>query len=270
MARYVHTTLFVASVLALASCSSPAQDEIQTAKARKELFGQLDRFYDTKDAAAVAKAAPELLKDIQRFVAKTPKDEEQWQVINVAVRVLETKGQYEVATKLLADVKSQYADVDKALAKDAGKSHDLLQKRASLLGKPLKLEGKLVDGGTFDLGKYKGKVVLVDFWATWCGPCVKELPNVKENYTKYHDKGFEVIGVSLDDEVDTLKDFIKNRKVPWQTLNPGDAIADKFGVQGIPFTVLVDREGKIVALNVLGEAIGEQVEKLLAEKAEKK
>ena len=67
------------------------------------------------------------------------------------------------------------------------------------------LKGTLVTGKPFDPESLKGKVVFVDFWATWCGPCRAELPNVKRNYEKYHDKGFDVIGISLDDDRDGLK-----------------------------------------------------------------
>jgi len=64
-----------------------------------------------------------------------------------------------------------------------------------LTGEPVKVSGKTVDGKPFDISEYKGKVVIVDFWATWCGPCLAELPNLKKIYQKYHDRGLEIVGV---------------------------------------------------------------------------
>ncbi len=73
-------------------------------------------------------------------------------------------------------------------------------RRARLLtGDPVKVSGKTIDGKPFDISQYKGKVVIVDFWATWCGPCLAELPNLKKIYEKYHDRGLEIVGVNLDD-----------------------------------------------------------------------
>jgi thiol-disulfide isomerase/thioredoxin len=288
MARCFRAMFVALLALPLASCSSSptnAQEkkekedeaDIQTAKAREEYIGDLKKFLSAK-GDAVAKAAPDVPKAVKRFLGKTKKDEEQFELASVAVQVLESKGQPDVALKLLAELKAHYADADKALAKAAAKAHETAEKRLGLIGKPLKLDGKLVGGAAFDWSKYKGKVVLVDFWATWCPPCRAELPNVKENYTKYHDKGFEVVGISLDKEPGELEEFIKEQKLPWDNLFPekpeerfwNHPLAEKFGIEGIPFTMLVSREGKVIALNVRGESLGEELEKLLGEKPEKK
>ena len=82
----------------------------------------------------------------------------------------------------------------------------------------LELSGKFLDGNELDWASYRGKVVLVDYWATWCGPCRAEVPNVLENYLKYHDKGFDVIGISLDDKRSDAEDYVKQTNIPWPSL----------------------------------------------------
>lgn len=170
-----------------------------------------------------------------------------------------------------------YREMVEGLAKDDGpevrqeieKMRDFLRK-FELLGKPMPIFGRLVDGGKFDISQFKGKVVLVDFWATWCGPCVQEIPNVKEVYEKYHDRGFEVIGISLDNDGGALKEFLRNEHIPWPVLFDPDSetqpMAEKYQVSGIPLPVLIDRQGKVVSFSARGERLGELVEKLLQAK----
>jgi thiol-disulfide isomerase/thioredoxin len=76
----------------------------------------------------------------------------------------------------------------------------------------------MLDGSQLDWKSYRGKVVLVDFWATWCGPCRAEVPNVMKMYRDYHDKGFEVLGISLDDRREQAESYIKQEEIPWPTM----------------------------------------------------
>ena len=117
------------------------------------------------------------------------------------------------------------------------------------------------------VAQFKGKVVLVDFWATWCGPCVRELPNVLQTYEKYHPKGFEIIGISLDQDKTRLTSFIEQQKMTWPQYFDGkgwgNKLAAKYGVNSIPATYLLDGEGKIIARNLRGEDLAAEVAKAL-------
>ena len=90
-------------------------------------------------------------------------------------------------------------------------------KNLDKVGKAFEITGKTIDGKEFDLKDLKGKVVLIDFWGTWCGPCVAEIPNIIRNYEKYHGKGFDVIGVSSDKQDDVVVQFLKAKGVPATT-----------------------------------------------------
>ena len=111
-------------------------------------------------------------------------------------------------------------------------------------------DGKDLQGNALSLSKFKGKIVLVDFWATWCPPCVASVPEIQKVYSKYHDKGFEVVGISLDVDRDALEKFVKQRKLPWPQHFDGarfdGKLANKYGVNVAPTTYLIGRDGKII------------------------
>ena len=151
--------------------------------------------------------------------------------------------------------------------------------------KPLALTFIAVDGREVDLAKLRGKVVLIDFWATWCGPCLAELPNVKKVYAAYHDQGFEVVGISLENAKlapkDTpeqtaaklakakkiLTDFTTKEEMPWAQYFDGkfwkNDIATNYAINAIPATFLLDQEGKLVSTQARGEKLEAEVKRLL-------
>jgi peroxiredoxin len=143
----------------------------------------------------------------------------------------------------------------------------LVQKEL-VVGKPFPdFSEKDTTGKPLSISGYKGKVVLVDFWATWCGPCRAELPNVLATYDKHHKNGFEIIGISLDQDENKLKSFTTENKMTWVQFFDGkgwgNKLAGKYGVMSIPATYLLDRNGIIIAKDLRGDDLEAAVAKAL-------
>jgi thiol-disulfide isomerase/thioredoxin len=143
-------------------------------------------------------------------------------------------------------------------------------KTSTAIGKPFNLAFTAADGRLVDVAKLKGKVILIDFWATWCAPCVEEIPNVVSVYEKYHGQGFEVIGVSLDGKevnAEALVKYAVQHRMPWPQHYDGgrfkNQFAAKFGVDSIPAMFLVDKEGRIASRSARGSELEKEVKRLL-------
>jgi thiol-disulfide isomerase/thioredoxin len=126
------------------------------------------------------------------------------------------------------------------------------------------------EGKPLSLANYKGKLVLIDFWATWCGPCRAEIPNVVATYKKYHGQGFEIIGVSLDDDRQKMLTYTKENGMAWPQYFDGQGwgnkLAVKFGIEAIPATYLLNGNGVIIGTDLRGNDLSQAVAKALAKK----
>ncbi len=208
------------------------------------------------------------IQQVSQHLGGGPVEPADVELVVFVARMAERTDRAELALDLLGSfAKRCAASEDKQIAGLAGRLEPILR-RLSLPGNPMKIEGTLLGGEKFDFAKYRGKVVLVDFWASWCGPCVREVPNMKKTYEKYHDQGFEIVGISLDHTRQALEAFIKKEEIPWTILyteGSRSPTANYYGISAIPTMILIGRDGNVASLNARGPQLPAKLEKLLGQ-----
>ena len=255
--------------------AAPAADKGDAGAQLKELVGKINE--RLKQGANTEQELASELEQFDQLLA-----EHQAEKTDAVAQILVMKAMLYVevlddtakALPLLKQLKSDFPDTSQGRKADAmiagiekmGAAKGL--QRSLIAGSPFPdFQVKDLQGRPLSVAGHKGKVVLVDFWATWCGPCVNELPNVKAAYEKYHARGFEIIGISLDQEEAKLTGFIKEHNMPWAQVFDGkgweNELAVKYGIRSIPATFLLDGEGKIIARGLRGAALEQALAKAL-------
>ncbi len=285
----------IASLEEVAQAQPDAKDQIGDAKL--EFLTILSVFGDPDSAAALDKlandAGPQSVqaKANVQLVSfwKNPKDEAaQLKVLDEVQKLAKANSKEDAIGQTLMKMANMGAaskavseraeniitgDLTGEFAQQVGAQIAGQRKLRNAVGKPVELAGTQVDGTAFSTKDWKGKVVFVDFWATWCGPCKEELPKVKKAYLDYHAKGLEILGVSCDSDADDLKGFLaKNKDMPWPQLfdanqNPKinwHPLAKEWGINGIPTMFLIDKKGILRSVEARKD-FEEEIPKLLAE-----
>jgi thiol-disulfide isomerase/thioredoxin len=205
---------------------------------------------------AVVKAFEAGVRSVMKEFPKSPMP---WQALMVVV----DNGDTDTKKRILAEIVDSKAADSQTIARAKGQL-----KALGALGRPLELAYTAVDGREVDVQKLKGKVVLIDLWATWCGPCMQALPEVVSVYNKYHDKGFEIVGISLDKSQSALEGVVERYKMAWPQYFDGKFWGNKFAIEynisAIPTMWLVDKTGKLRTMNGRDE-MEKQIKELLAE-----
>lgn len=206
-------------------------------------LASLDFDRDRSEAAARSLSAA-----IQKFIETHPDDARLPVLRMTEAQALEVY-EPERARTLYSEVAT---NEDPELSAAAKAGLELMAMREN----PLELSFTAVDGSEVDLADLRGKVVLIDFWATWCPPCVEEVPQLVETYGKFKDRGFEIVGISLDQDKPALEKFTAENKMTWPQFFDGkgweNALAQRFKIQTVPTMWLLDREGKLLDANPRG------------------
>ena len=219
----------------------------------------IDRQVMAKENDGQEAMIAEQIKAARQLVKDFPKRQEGYQLLLRAAGLTDEATTRSVAKEL----------IDSPVASDmVKKAAEGLLKKIDAVGKPLPIKFSAVDNREVDVTQMKNKVVLIDFWGTWCGPCVAEVPNVVKTYEKLHEKGFEIVGISFDADKDALLKFIGDKKMTWPQYFDGkrweNKIGREYGINSIPAMWLVDKKGNLRDMNGRAD-LESKVEKLLAE-----
>lgn len=211
--------------------------------------------------ADFAKIQEQWLKDLEAFSRDYPKSDSAPDAMLQLAIAHEFTGQESDAAKWYAKVVSDFSDSPIA-AKATG-----AKRRLESVGRSIQLHGKTHDGRSVDLDAYRGKAVLIHYWATWCEPCKEDLKVIKALQARYASKGFTAIGVNLDSEQRLLADYLRDNSLPWPQLYEQGGLesrlATELGIMTVPTMLLIDKTGQVVRRNIHSAELDSELQRLL-------
>ncbi|HEY8995587.1 MAG TPA: TlpA disulfide reductase family protein [Lacunisphaera sp.] len=264
-----------AALLALLCLALPAIAADPEPTPQDAARAALEKAYDAafEEADQLKFDAPALRAKLDAFLAQYPDDPDAPSFVSNYFYYVEA-----------VDLKLAMAEWQSFVNHPNPKIKAMAEKKAALaelIKSPVELKFTAADGRAVDVAALRGKVVLIDFWATWCGPCVQEIPNVVAAYNQYHDQGFEIVGISFDKAPDPDKPspkqktaegvlaFTRERGMPWPQYYDGqhwnNPYGKQYGIQGIPAMFLLNKKGLIVSTNARGPKLAQEIQRLLKE-----
>jgi thiol-disulfide isomerase/thioredoxin len=187
-----------------------------------------------------------------------------WELVQLTTARLFASKDPQSVIRLCRDLASSFDNLKPVLLQQSRELEGELRYKA-LLGSEMVITGTTVDGSPFDWAKYRGKVVLVNFWSTGCKGCVEEMPLLMKLHRKYRDAGFDIVGISSDSDEKQLKEFLQERKIAWMTIRDSgeDSNAGRYNIRSFPTSIVVSRDGKVVSPNAIADQLEEIVKKTL-------
>lgn len=198
------------------------------------------------DASQRVEVQTNWLKALEQFITDFPQSEDAADAMLQLAMAQEFGGQLSSAKEWYTRLSQTHADAPAAAVATGA------LRRLNLKGQPLRLAGPALGGqGPIDIARYRGKVVAVLFWATWCRPCTEDLPQIQELYRQHRAAGFEIVGVNVDSPGAPIQQYIQQHKIAWPSIHEEgglqSSIAQQYGVITLPTTFLVDKSGKVVS-----------------------
>lgn len=211
-----------------------------------------------------------VFKEIQAFILKNPAASDMVFDLIYPISVFSESNQKpELNGQLLQEFYDALKDSKEEIHQEVVKGLEGSLRFAALRGQPMQLAGVMPDEKPFDPAILQGKVVIVDFWATWCMPCLAIQPELQTLYEKYKDQGLEIIGYNIDTELDMFKKFYAEKKLPWPVIveklsvkENQQPLSEYYGITGIPTLILIGRDGKVISQDLDIDGIKENVELL--------